>query len=122
MINKLIGDPSFIARHRTATEDFTRERILTLKRLVTLLLNQFKCSLQNKLDHFFQVIGVAEFGERFVTNAALSKARKKLKAFAFVELNNKSLDAFHKENSIQKKWHGFRLLAIDGSKVELPNE
>ncbi|MBF0416397.1 MAG: transposase, partial [Magnetococcales bacterium] len=86
------------------------------------MLNQFKCSLQNELNHFFQVIGVTEFGKRFVTKAALSKASKKLKASAFIELNNKSMDAFHNEMPVQKKWHGFRLLAIDGSKVELPNE
>ncbi|MBF0383265.1 MAG: transposase, partial [Magnetococcales bacterium] len=86
------------------------------------MLNQLKCSLQDELDSFFQVLGLAEFDQRFVTAAALSKARKKLKASAFIELNNKSLDIFQKQFPGQKKWFGFRLLAVDGSKVELPNE
>ncbi len=85
-----------------------------------LLLNQLKGSLQDELDRFFCIIGLAQLGQRTVTAAALSKARKKLKASAFIELNEKSLNIFYEEFPIQTRWHGFRLLGVDGSKVELP--
>ncbi len=121
-INKLITSPDFIARHRQEPKHFTRERTLTFDRLIMLLLNQIKCSLQSELDRFFPLLNLAEAGQRIVTNAALSKARKKLKASAFIELNEQSLATFYKDFPVQKRWHGFRLLAVDGSKVELPND
>jgi hypothetical protein len=122
VINKLITSPDFIARHRQESKDFTRERTLTFDRLIMLLLNQIKCSLQSELDRFFPLMNLAEVGQRIVTNAALSKARKKLKASAFIELNEQSLATFYEDFPVQKRWHGFRLLAVDGSKVELPND
>lgn len=85
-----------------------------------LLLNQLKGSLQDELDQFFQTLGLVQWGKRMLTAAALSKAKKKLKASAFVELNENALNIFYEEFPIQKQWHGFRLLAVDGSKIELP--
>jgi len=121
-ISKLLSDADFIARHRQHTQDFTRERTLTFRRLVMLLINQLKGSLQDELDRFFRVHSPSRLFQRVVTNAALSKARKKLKASAFIELNEKSLETFYEEFPLQNRWHGFRLLAVDGSKVELPSD
>jgi len=121
-INKLLSDADFIARHRQNTQDFTRERTLTFRRLVMLLINQLKGSLQDELDRFFRVHSPSRLFQRVVTGAALSKARKKLKASAFIELNEKSMETFYEEFPLQNRWHGFRLLAVDGSKVELPSD
>lgn len=86
------------------------------------LLNQLTGSLQIELDRFFRVLGLADWLQRYVTAAALSKARKKLKYTAFIELNDKALSIFYADFPDQERWQGMRLLAVDGSRVELPRD
>jgi hypothetical protein len=120
-ITELISRQDFIDRHRRSEKDFTRDRKLTFNRLIMFSLNQLKSSLQDELDKFFQVLGLSNHGESYVSKAALCKARNKLEPSAFIELNHNSLDSFYTHFPVQEKWYGFRLLAVDGSKVELPN-
>jgi hypothetical protein len=84
-------------------------------------LNQLKSSLQDELDNFFQVLGLSNHGQNHVSKAALCKARNKLKPSAFIELNRKILRSFYEQFPVQTNWYGLRLLAVDGSKMELPN-
>lgn len=57
--------------------------------------------------------------ERFVTQSAFSQARLKIKPEAFKVLSDDCTDFFYRHYNI-KKWHGFRLVAIDGSELMLP--
>ena len=41
---------------------------------------------------------------------------------AFVDLNHQLIDDIYKNNSYYKTWKGFRLCAIDGTSIRLPNE
>lgn len=54
-----------------------------------------------------------------VSKAAFCKARQKLKPEAFVELSDLILDGFYQSDEVQR-WHGYRLIAVDGSSVQLP--
>jgi len=57
-----------------------------------------------------------------VTKSAFTQARRHLKPEAFVILNQKAvIDVFYDKDKdgFLKVW-GFRLLAIDGSKIHLP--
>ena len=56
---------------------------------------------------------------REVTKSALCQARRKFRFEAFCELNQHLL-SFVKQNSSLRTWHGFRLLAIDGSTIQIP--
>ena len=56
---------------------------------------------------------------RFVTQSAFSQARSKIKYEAFIELRNEVVEHFYSNYNF-KKWHGFRLIAIDGSEIYLP--
>jgi hypothetical protein len=60
--------------------------------------------------------------QRVVTKVALSKARKKLKHTAFIEFNQETTKVFYSQPEGIKRWNGFRLLSVDGSKLNLPNE
>lgn len=54
------------------------------------------------------------------TNMAYSKARRKLKNTAFIELNQRAVvDVIYSDNDY-RTWHGLRLLAVDGSQIMLP--
>ena len=57
--------------------------------------------------------------KRIVSKAALTKARMKLRYEAFIELNSELVDHFYK-NFRPLKWHGFNLLAVDGTTAQLP--
>ena len=78
-----------------------------------------KGSYQDELDHFFKSIFGFEVVKRIVSKAALAKARMKLKYEAFIELNMRLISYFY-ENFKPKQWHGFNLLAIEGTTVRLP--
>jgi len=58
--------------------------------------------------------------KRLTSKSALSKARKKLKYEAFIELNHHMNRFFYKEFSYLT-WKGFNLIAIDGTTLRLPN-
>lgn len=54
-----------------------------------------------------------------ITAGAFTKARKKLKHTAYIELNNDIIAIYYKDNDI-KRLRGYRILACDGSKIVLP--
>jgi hypothetical protein len=54
-----------------------------------------------------------------VSKQAFSKARRKLSEQAFILLNEQLIEEFYTENTYAT-WHGYRLIGIDGSLVELP--
>ncbi len=55
-----------------------------------------------------------------VDKSAYSRARAKFKHTAFIELNKKTIIETMYSKGDYRKWHGHRLLAIDGSTIFLP--
>jgi hypothetical protein len=118
-LKNIILSPEFIARHRQSDTDFTRKRKMPFHLLIVFLLNVLRGSYQDQLDRFFKILFRLDVANRFVSKAALAKARMKLKYQAFIELNHQ-LNAFFEKNFKPKTWFGFRLLIIDGSTIRLP--
>ena len=119
-IKKIINSPEFLARNRHSNNDFTRQRKLPFPVLIAFLMNFVRGSYQDELDKFFQAINRFDVAQRIVSKVALAKARMKLSFQAFVELNQHLVGHFEQLfNPIT--WHGFRLLAIDGSTMRLPH-
>lgn len=116
--NKLIS-LEFISRHKQNLTDFTRKRSLPFHVLFVFLINLIKSSLQNELDLFFKQIHHTDIPQRKVTASALSQARHKLKHQAFIELNHETTKHFY-DTYPTKTWHGFHLVAIDGSTLKVP--
>jgi len=56
-----------------------------------------------------------------VTAAAFTKARAKLKHTAFIELNREAVVGVCYGEGDYKRYKGFRVLGIDGSKLLLPD-
>ena len=99
--------------------DFTRNRSLPLPHLVTMLLNLRKGSVGDELDRFFEIVHDEPLAES-ATPSAFCQARKKLKPEALMGLNEPLVGGFE-EHFSPHLWHGFRLLAVDGSTARLPN-
>jgi hypothetical protein len=73
-------------------------------------------SLQNSLNDMQLDLG----DDYSITNSAYTQARAKLNYTAFEEFVKMSRDIFYQDGEY-KRFQGFRLLAIDGSIVTLPN-
>ena len=117
----MINSSEFIARHRTKNTDFTRDRTLTFPTLMLHGLNLIKGSAQQELDNTLQLIHADATRRQRVTQSAFTQARQKFSHNAFIEINQKVVEHFYQQSDI-KTWHGFRLCAIDGSQLRLPNE
>jgi len=78
-----------------------------------------KESSQNALERYFEKTGE----EIHMTQQAFSLARQKIKWEAFRELFDCSVTAHYTnyEEEIQR-WNGFRIHAVDGIKLSLPND
>ena len=102
-------------KHRISDKDFTRERKIPFTTLVLMQLNMLKESLQKEMVNFFQVID----SNIIVTKSAFSQRRQKLRPEAFVDLNEVLVEAYYADDDFEK-WKGYRLIAIDGSTMNLP--
>lgn len=119
-----IADPGFLERHRQKSKDFTRQRKLPFETVLLLLLQKTTQSIQRHLDTFFcQMLWVLHLDLPWVTAGAWTQARAKFKASAFEELNYQIVVPTiygPKHKPKRRSWRGRRLLAIDGSGVNVP--
>lgn len=116
-ISRVIYSQKFLENHRKTNKDFTRKRKLHFPDLILFMLNAVKQSLQKELTDF--IFMFKDKRVKNITNSAFCQSRMKLNYTAFIELNDVLVDDFYTDNVIDL-WKGFRLLAIDGSKVQLP--
>jgi hypothetical protein len=73
-------------------------------------------SLQLRLNEVFGQIDLDP-----AINSAFTQARRHLKQTAFIELNQKAIVAESYQDGTYQRYQGFRLLAIDGSKIRRPD-
>ena len=73
-----------VQRFRVKATDFTRQRVLSWRTVVVLILSGHKVSMQNALNKFFRVLGQLA---HVVTASAYSQARQKVQPEVFVHLN-----------------------------------
>jgi hypothetical protein len=81
------------------------------------MLSMIKESSQNALERFFAMNGE----DTFMTQQAFSLARQKIKWEAFREMFDFTVATYYKINEIER-WNGYRLSAVDGSKLALPDD
>lgn len=79
-----------------------------------------KSSIQRELDGFFKAASKRDFHIREATKGAFSQARKKLDPQTFMRLNQMAVDSFY-QNEDFNVWAGYRVLAVGGSRLVLPN-
>lgn len=113
----LVKSPSYLCEVRFSPKYFTREGKMNFMSLITFILNLTKKSLQLELDSFFKDV---KGTENTVTKQAFSEARQKISPKAFQILFEETVKLFYTATDL-KTYKGYRLLAIDGSTLELPN-
>jgi hypothetical protein len=113
----MIVDPNFQKAYRQKPTDFVRDRVLSFSKVVVGLVNLMNRSiaveLAKLLGHLHGMVAP------LCSKQAFSQQRQKLKPEAFVALNQQLIAEFYADGNFEK-FHGFRLLALDGSTLELP--
>lgn len=108
-------------KFRVSDKDFTRNRVLTFTIVAVSIFRGHKFSLQNALNKVFAALGKLR---QTPTNSALCQARQKIDPALFVHLHQAARDDFYKlygQDGEVLTWRGHRVLAYDGTDLNLPN-
>ncbi len=114
-------NPSTIDIFRSKETDFTRERKLPFWNMAILILRSWKDSIQNRVNKFFDELGLLE---NIPTASAFCQAREKIKPKFFKTLNEKVANFFYdfyEKRGYVKRWKGRLLWAIDCSDINIPD-
>lgn len=115
IFKKTIFSRQFLENHRKSKNSFIRNRKMPFPNLILFMLNLVKKSLQRELTEFFSSFS----REKNITKSAFCQSRMNLNYTAFIELNDLMINEFY-QDSEYKTWNNFRLLGIDGSRLQLP--
>lgn len=113
---RLLSEAEFKRLHSQSDTAFTRVRLLTFGVVVAIILRNGMKSLQNSVSEALSWLGLGT-----ASASAYSQARYKLKHTAFIELNRQAVvETVYCDDDYRRFW-GFRVLAVDGSKIALPD-
>lgn len=115
-IRQTIQDSKFIALHKINSHSFTRMRKLSFTKTLLLIFQKSIKSIQIRLNEYTLGMGLPYT----ISNSSFCQAQKKLKHTAFKELNDTIVSMCY-EDSMEKRYKGYRLLGVDGSKIILPD-
>lgn len=101
---------------RVNARDLTRKRKMPFEELILYMLQSLKCSTQSAFRRFFTQLAKPVT----MKQQSLSEARQKLTAWAFWDLFMVTCKTMTEHCA--KKWHNYRVYAIDGSKIALPSD
>lgn len=117
MLRAVITSKEFLRKNRASQKDFTRKRKLGFEEIILYQLITSSKSLTVSITEYFREAG--KKGTSY-SKQAYSKARMKIRHEGYIELNDILQTAYYKEP--HKTYKAYRLLGIDGSKIELPQE
>jgi predicted mannosyl-3-phosphoglycerate phosphatase (HAD superfamily) len=118
--NKLkerIESIDLLEKARERSQDFIRSRKVGFVSLMILIMSLLRKTLQLELDEFIRK-ETLEKNETY-TKQSFSEARQKIKPEVFNILNRELIEMYYTQG--YKDYKGYRILAIDGSKIQLPN-
>ena len=116
MIKTELDSQGFLESARRKVTDFTRKRILPFPLLCLFLLRTVRECLFIAFAKFAENIGETTMS---MTEQSLSEARNKIRWEAFAELSGKVGRLAY--TGYYETWNGYRLWAIDGTNIALPN-
>ena len=116
-IYNILHSEEFKEKHRMQEKDFTRKRKLGFAEVSTMILKGIKRGLHAGITEFLEETNT-EIEE--YSKAAFCKARQRIKPSAFEELFRTTAQDFYKTPDY-KTIKGYRVCAIDGSDINLPN-
>ena len=120
LLKTTLASPGLKETFRRANKDFTRDRKMPFPKVVLFMMSLSRRSLQIDLTTFIRSFAD---GVREVTASAFNQRRKKVDPFVFRELMRVLNTEFYTDNDERVLlWEGMRLLATDGSTLDLPQK
>lgn len=116
-IYNIVHSEEFKENHRMHKKDFTRKRKLGFSQVSVMILKGIKRGLYAGISEFLEETK-SEIEE--YSKAAFCKARQRIKPSAFEELFRVTAEEFY-QVAEYKTFQGYRVCAIDGTDVNLPN-
>lgn len=104
--------------------DFTRNRKQSFHSTIVFMINFLTKSLSVEIANFISFIKYNMPGASIsgITKSAFVQYRRKIKPEVFKSLSDSLVEEFYTDNDESiKLWNGFRLLAVDGSRLVLPD-
>jgi len=110
--------------YRVSKTDFTRQRKQSFSGTILLILNRITKTISIEIDNFIQVLQQRQttIDQSYFSKSAFVQCRQKIKYDVFIHLSKQLIHEFYSDNELGVKlWRGFRLLAVDGTHLTLPN-
>jgi hypothetical protein len=104
--------------YRLNDKYFTRNRILGFEEISMLILKNGKKTSQVNIDEFQEILGDEEMS---YSKSAYTQARAKISHELFIDMNNQIVKDYYKDKDGIKLYKNFRIFAIDGSTLQLPD-
>ena len=111
-----INNIDFVVKYRMRKQDFTRNRKAGLSDNMMMVLNKTGKGIRAAVRAFLQV---AREDDATYSQQAFSKGRMRIKWEAFREIYRITVEDCYSEYNY-KTYRGYRLMAVDGSKLNLP--
>ncbi|WP_312939714.1 IS4 family transposase [Oscillibacter sp.] len=115
---KVTKAPSTLAESRKKPTYFTRNRKMNFPKAIYFMLNMLNESTQVALNRFFKNIGEKE---TYMSQQAFSKARSHFDHTPFEKMYRRIVQIQYGGEYETDLWNGWRVLAIDGTAIALPN-
>ena len=119
-LSNLLTCQEFVSSYCFDQKHFTRKRKLPFQTVVLIILQLLKSSVKTELKSFYTCVFRVDEVVNWVTDGAFCKARQKIKHRIFIDLY-KFIVRFFYANIGGNLWFHFRLLAVDGSELNLPS-
>lgn len=117
-LSLVAADRALLQKFSISDSDFTRSRKLSFERLVLFIVRLCKRSLSIELEDFFAELGIG----RPCSVSALTQQRGKLHFSFFFWWNTVLCQSYYRYfGDSVKRWGRYRLMAVDGSSVNLVN-
>jgi len=119
-LSKLLTNDQLIRSYSFDKKHFTRKRKLPFNTVVLVILQLLKSSVKTELKSFYTSLHNLDEVVNWVSDSAFCKARQKINHELFVELYRFVSRHFYAHQG-GRRWNHFRLLAVDGSELNLPS-
>lgn len=119
-LSKLLTNHELIGFYCFDKKHFTRNRKLPFQTVVLVILQLLKSSVKTELKSFYTTVFKVDEVVNWVSDVAFCKARQKIQHQLFIDLY-RFISRFFYANIGGERWHHFRLLAVDGSELNLPS-
>lgn len=114
-VKEIVESEEFKERARTSSKFFTRLRKIRLCDIIYILIVSGAKNLQTEIKEYFE-----KRGRAIVSRQAFAKAREKVNPEAIKELNERVAVKLELNNK-PETYKGYRLIAVDGTILDLPN-